>query len=568
MRGTAIFPVALLLVSLTITFHPMSGEAQRGAKPRVAIAKLNHKAMAAYANLQFQEAMQLLRNAEAQCAEHNVRGTTLARLYLSMGIVEIGGNQNNASALKYFKRAICLDSSLMLDPLNSTPEIESVFENARVQTQARGVCQRLAKAPRSGGGAAPRVDPVLPASGGSSEPLGEPVVGPGVEVMRHSPVASQARMVPIPIFTEINPTLQVGQVVLFYRTLGERIFQQVVMRQHGSGYAVTIGCDVLQTFDPSGIEYYIVARNPENQLLGTSGTEARPHRVNVVKSLSGSVPTLPNTPPPSACQEECPPWNPDCNKNCKQSGQMCDTSSECCSGLVCVHESCTPADDEDLSSGSGGKRGKAIARLGLSAGTGIGYIPAGKYAQADVADMISPGDLDVPAGFAWAKFHTRANLMIYITPDLQVGAEFRGDLALDPNGAKPIRPGVLANLAYRFVGDRVGSGFELYGVFGLGGGVFQHRVEFKDCPAVRDDQGNIKCNPQYVDPNTGQWDQERISEKKAFFRESGKFIAELGIDMYFWFGKYVGLKVGIMFNLLAPEFAINADAGGGLAFRF
>jgi hypothetical protein len=45
-------------------------------------------------------------------------------------------------------------------------------------------------------------------------------------------------------------------------------------------------------------------------------------------------------------------------------------------------------------------------------------------------------------------------------------------------------------------------------------------------------------------------------------------LAELGVDMFVWFNNYVGLNVGLMFDFLAPEMALNGDFQLGLAMRF
>jgi hypothetical protein len=252
-------------------------------------------------------------------------------------------------------------------------------------------------------------------------------------------------------------------------------------------------------------------------------------------------------------------------------GELCDSSSECCTGMVCMHESCSPSDGIDESGGTAPK--DAYVKIALTMGTGLGYITDTTFTDEEMAeDKTAPGDLVIPAGFAWSKLHFRGNLMVYISADLLVGATFRGDMSLDTKTA-PVRPLVLANLSYRLVGGKVGSGFELYGLFGLGGGIIQHKVEYKDCPPQYLDEENtqIGCHKQSLDttkPDEPIWDPTRLSVDKAIFREAGKFSAELGLEMYFWFGKYVGLNFGLIFNLLAPDFALNGDVQGGLAFRF
>ena len=88
----------------------------------------------------------------------------------------------------------------------------------------------------------------------------------------------------------------------------------------------------------------------------------------MVDMLVEEPPSLPDSTPPPKCTEECPPWNPDCNTSCKQLGDLCDNNAECCKGMICVEESCTPGEDDD-----GGPTEKPLMRVTVSGGTGGGY---------------------------------------------------------------------------------------------------------------------------------------------------------------------------------------------------
>jgi hypothetical protein len=570
--------------------------AQMGTSPQATIRQINSQAMASYANLQIPQALQLLQQAESLCRQYNLRGGDLARTYLNMGIVEAGGNQNNAAAMDYFKKAVCLDRSVMLDPLNSTPEVETLFNMARNQAQVPGTCAQFGIAPAY---PQPQPQPTYPQPQPTyPQPQPQPVYPqpqpqPQAQLIRHQPVTQQLRLVPIPLYIDVNPSVTVGKVVLFYRTLGERIFQQVEMSGHGRGYAAKIGCDVLQTFDPSAIEYYIAVLDSSNQLLGTSGTEAQPYSVNMVQTLATMEPTLPNEVPPTKCVEECPPWNPNCNEgSCKQMGDLCDHSSECCSGMECQNEGCTPTEG-----GGGGERGPfdPIFRFNAVFGTGTGLVSGGDvtpYNQTSVNPNAEDGSgLAVATGFTWSKFHIRVNPMFYINEKLMIGINFRGGFVGSPDSeVMPFAPLVLASLAYRFVGE--GSDmFELSALFGLGGGIIQHRVPYQDCePAyveeddpwydedLDDSVQQIGCKqPREGDPividRDNNWDwvgpvDDPDAKEKAYFRESGQFGMEVGLDSYIWFVNNFGLNIGVMIDVLVPDFALNIDFQLGLALRF
>lgn len=389
-----------------------------------------------------------------------------------------------------------------------------------------------------------------------------------MQLIRHTPVTQQQRLVPIPIYVEVNPNVSVGQVVLFYRTIGESVFQQIQMEKHYQGYAATIGCDVLTTFDPTGIEYYVAVLDPSNQLLGTSGTEGQPHRVSIVDTLTVSPPTLPNQPPPAQCaQEECPPWNPNCHGECKQFGDLCDSDSECCAGMVCVNETCTQEGEE----GGGGVPGDfdPVMRFALSVGTGVGLVFSGAEKP---YNQTSDGKLSIGTGLAWNKFHFRFNPMFYLpAEDIQIGATFRGEWTFDQDDDAPkFGPAGLANLSYRLKGEGH-DGFQLLLLTGLGYAEFYHRVVYQDCETVlNEDTDELQCNKDDMETTEEgdiRWNGENPVEK-VFFREGGKFAIEAGFDGYYWFTSNFGLNFGLIFDFLVPDVAINLDVNFLVSFRF
>jgi hypothetical protein len=570
--------------------------------PQAAVLQINQQAMAMYGDLRFAEAKQLLQQAETMCNQYAVRGQPLARTYANMGIVEAGGLGNNAGALDYFRKALCQDRTIMLDPLSTTPDIQMLFNAAQGQVAAPGACQGAAIAPVPPPPTYPQPVPQPPTYPQPTYPQPQPTYpqpqppSAASQIMRHTPLTQQARMVPIPVFTEVNPNVTVGQIVLFYRTTGERIYQQVQMQKSGAGYAATIGCDVLTTLEPIGIEYYIAVLDPASKLLGTAGTEAQPYQISIVDTLTVVPPSIPNEPPPSACVAECPPWNPECNKGCKQLGDMCDNSGECCSGMTCVEEMCTASEGGDDGGGGGDGNFKMRFRMSINGGIGFGLITGGAEKP---YNQVSSGDLKVGTGFALSKFHLRANPMFNIPAvnGLAVGLMFRGDIPLESysdvaavskNRAKVwgLEPSLLVGVSYRLVGADNDTGFQLLfqGFFGWMN--ILHRVQYKDCTPVKggtedwddDDtngnqtkdgftykEGELICNQDNV---TDQgWNGEDW-KGTHFFRNAGPVGIELGLDGYYWFVNNFGINFGLDIDLPFPKFALNIDVQAGLAFQF
>lgn len=577
------------------------------SNPSAEAASLNQKAMGLYQNMKIDEAMELLQEAEVMCLQFGLLGHDLAQIYLNMGLIEAAGNQNETAASDYFTRASCIENSIAPDPLLSTPEVDELFKRAKAKAASPGTCT-----PSMIGGLEP------PPPDGGAGVLAPPIAGGGFapqsDNIRHTPVTEQVKKTPVPLFISVRPGLPVDKVVLFYRTYGERNYQQFIMSPMDDGYGTSIGCDVLQTFDPAAVEYYIGVMDAGGMILGYSGNEAQPHMITFVQSLRGPAPSLPNTPPPDKCMDQCPPWNPDCNAGaCKQYGDLCDKNSDCCKGMVCKAMTCTPGEDEEGGKDRSGPY-KPKFRLGFTFGTGGGYVPstyvipdnrvaeppyntwisipanrsscsAAGYTDSQLEDCFNDNvrGLSIKGGMAWSKLHFRLTPTFFITEKIMIGLTFRGGLPLALNSKiLPVAPIGLINFGYRIVGkgqDLV----ELSVSAALGGGVMYHKVTFPDCGPVdlsyspnhpwrNDDIDGLGCNQNTIDPNISEWtgpEFDPSAYKQTYFRQAGFFVGEVGMDLYLWVVKNFGLNIGIAVDILAaPNFAINGDAQLGAAIRF
>jgi hypothetical protein len=606
-----------------------------GQDPSAQILKLNGQAMSDYQNMKIDSAMETLAEAESLCLQNGLLGHEMAVTYLNMGIIEAAGRMNNAAAMDFFTKAICIEPSIAMDPLVSTPEVETVFNMSKSQAQSPDTCAQLAAnvipPPPPGDIPPPPPGDFLPPDTGLAPPP-PPPPGPSgpipqSEDIRHTAVAQQTKLTPLPLFVQVQPGMPVERVVLSYRTYGERLYQQVEMKKHGDVFATTIGCDVMQSFNPTAIEYYITVYGPGDVAEGYSGNEMQPHQVNMVDVLVGAPPALPDEVPPEKCTEECPPWNPDCNQgDCKQLGDLCDGPGECCKGMVCQDESCVPGDEE------GGGPLDPFFRMSITVGTGGGIvfpdkvIPYNQYANTpeavwknnryNIAACNQEGlDMDtcydqlyrraviINTGVSWSKLHFRLNPMFYITEKILLGATFRGGIPLVADEAvMKVSPVGLLSFAYRAVGSGKDR-FELDLVAGFGGGFIYHRIEYPDCYPTQIGPGHPWAG---VDPSTGEYydadqlgcyyvpgkdgdpnvdhpdnridifsewigpkeDPDVSKWKHSYFKRSGFLVGELGVDAVIWFGNKIGLNIGLAFDIYFPDLALNGDFQVGPMMRF
>ncbi|MCP4197985.1 MAG: hypothetical protein GY762_12625 [Proteobacteria bacterium] len=358
-------------------------------------------------------------------------------------------------------------------------------------------------------------------------------------LFHHTLVASQQRLVPIPIYVEVHTAAKIGAVILYYRTPGEMIFQQVRMAPYGKGYAATIGCDVLQVLDPSTISYYIALKDKDNKLHRTFGTEATPYHIAIVDKMVQDPISLPGRAPPRMCKEECPPWNPDCERECKLENEPCENTGDCCSEMTCNIGKCFKTIPINGQNKAGSK---PIFRLAVVFGTGAGV---SNKSVLHPYNQVSVTPIRIPTTFAWSNFHFRVNPMFYLSDLILIGLSVRGGLTIDSDSihadhTMAVAPTLLAVIAFRIVGN--GSDmFELDAQFGLGGGLIYHKINYAETDGV----------------------------DRHFYLESGKFVAEVGFDSHIWIIENFGINIGLMADAyLGSHFALNFDIQIGPTIRF
>lgn len=536
----------------------------------------NRQAMEYYGNLEIESALDVLESAKQECLDNNLTGEPLARTFSNMGMVEFGGNGNSAAAMELFKKALCQDATILLDPMNTTPDMDMLFKAAKAQVDSQG-CDGIGPVTAAEKGES-TVDDLLDANQPSETNVSAPseIVN---DVLRHTPVTQQKRLIPIPFLVVTNPDIEVVSVVAFYRTVGERIFQKLPLVSKSEGWSAYIECDVLTTLDPTAIEYYIAVTDEAGQLLSTAGSEAQPFTIQISESVTTPPPAIPGESPLPACKEECPPWNPDCNAtDCARYADLCSEAEPCCSGMACKDGVCVEAGG-DFEDGEfvNTKGANTKVRLYLNGGIGFGFLPGAEYSRSDFPNMRSETPVKANPGLGFSKLHARLGAMFALTEKFELGLNFRADLPLYAEFYDTLVPSIIANAAYRIAGTNAEKGFQMFGVIGFGWVQIMHRIPFKDCrryatwdesndrPLV-DSNGNETSALCLVD----DWKQDSDEQvMTSGFRKEGFLGAELGLDLNYWFVKNVGLNMGTIFDITFPEnFTINLDVQLGLALRF
>ena len=166
----------LSLLGLTVWFYatPALTRAQQSAYQ--VVLDLNHGAMDAYNNMDINRAGSMLEEALRIAQQNRLPAPLYAQTNVNMAIIYIGGLGDNDGGVKYFIDALCADPNVQLDPLTSTPDIQSVFQVAVSRVQQQGCPNNAAPniAPRAAAGTVPMGAPPgpqqMPPQGGEPVP--------------------------------------------------------------------------------------------------------------------------------------------------------------------------------------------------------------------------------------------------------------------------------------------------------------------------------------------------------------------------------------------------------------
>jgi hypothetical protein len=375
-----------------------SASAQR---PLQQVLDLNRQGMDAYNNLEIDTAVAKLQEAIAVAQRGNVTGAPLARTFLNMGIVQVGGLSDNAAGLQFFTQAFQVDANIQLDPLTSTPDIQTVFNLARQRAGA-------GRPPSGGGQPDAGVPPPNPPDAGRPPP--PPSAGGDIP---HTPVPEQLSQTAVPIFLEVPPDADVANVFVYYKSQGMRDFRRVEMTRMEGGFGYEVPCT--DVFEPE-VSYYIVVFAPDGSPVGSAGTQRQPVRVPIVTTRTQPEPSLPGRPAPQQCSSdtECPPGMAGCGaRGSAGMGDSCSRDNDCGEGLICEDDLCTVGSREgDEGGGGGGEPGAASdqARFFIDFGAtmGFGYVSGGTADQGPLLDfgadsLSAADDIDPLTGAAPAE---------------------------------------------------------------------------------------------------------------------------------------------------------------------
>lgn len=267
-QRTAVFLTALVLL-------PTQVFAQQGPRDRPARSLIS-TALEDYQNLEIDRSLERLQAALRTCANSGCSPAVTAKVHMAMGIVQVGGQQNNAAGIESMVQALRLDPNAEPDAMLVTPEISQAFRSAQGQLA---------------GGARP--NPVTnPTTNPNPRPNPTPSSGSGE--LLHTPAPEQLGNTPLPVYVEPSGTFSVEHVYVYYKGNGMRSFERREMSRAANGYGTEIPCAAM--IAPS-MEYYVTAVDANTQVVATVGSESSPVQVSIVSRRSHPAPSLPGRAP-------------------------------------------------------------------------------------------------------------------------------------------------------------------------------------------------------------------------------------------------------------------------------
>ena len=565
-------------------------------------------AMTAYGNLDLDMAKARLDQALAMSPQ--LTAGTVARIYMGYGLIFVGGNGDNARGQESFTIARCLDPTVQIDPLYSTPEVDMIYRMAQARATAQTCPSLIANIRYS---ATPSVQPVpvqpMPVQPMPVQPMPvQPMMTPGMlpACGQHTPPAQQRQSHELPLAVHLDPNAEphIDRMVVKFSFDGSPQFTEAPMQKAGNGWAtgmITCVEGQITAFNPATIAYFIEGYNQAGTLICGHGNAAQAYQVSM-NPAAPVVTGMPGMPTPQMCQE-CPPWDQACQA---RSGQPipCFSAEDCLAGQTCSDSGFCEGGDYGPDSGWGEEGGgednsgqvPRVFYINISAGTGGGFV---KNSDIYLETTTSTGGTDGLASYlsqglnggGWGGLPLRAALGFNIKPVFALEATFRMDLSAAWRSQRSAAPctdpdGTTDSAGYICYSPHLDTdGF--YGVWGWedSSGVHIYTTETKQIAKswlinlraryrfVNDGKlqvsffGGVGYGHLFFAPKAKDVDFDGVVDRKI--ATPGMVNLELGPGLAFYFTKNVGFILEAPIDLVfgeAGSFGLNGELMIGLSF--
>jgi hypothetical protein len=265
--------VVLLTIFGTAVTWGLRAEAQ-DSEPVQKVVELNKKALAAFADLNLDEAIKLLKEALEVCQTQQLeKHPAAARTHVHLGAVYVAGLRQRDNGMEEFKKALRIDPNIKITKTLLNPEVQSAFTEASMDVSEEN----------AGPGSAPAA--ATPAPPPPAPPPAQPTASDDGAIL-HTPATEGVVGQPIPIRAQVPASLGAERVVLAYRPDGvTNFFKREMERvQDGDWYQTEIPAEAT---NGASIAYYILAQDAQGLPVGHNRTETQPHIVDLGGGSAG-----------------------------------------------------------------------------------------------------------------------------------------------------------------------------------------------------------------------------------------------------------------------------------------
>lgn len=290
----AVAAAACLFLALPAAAAPKDAQAEKAYSAAMNVD---------YLDSNFDAAQSKLDKAIDACGDSGCAPKVKAKLYMGKGIILGGGKHKNDEAKAAFVEGLKLDSSATPDPDYMTSDLKTAFEDA----------QKIAK--KGGSTPGPSSDGPLT----SNEPTEQVVNTP----------------IPIHVALDEETAKKVATMSLSYVPSNESTSRRQKMEKAGKAFRGTIPCSA--TAKKGQVQYWIIAKDKSDGVVGTLGSEDEPLIVEIKAKLEGDPPSWPGFSPPDKCEGTGP--SPE-DLRAKSSLRQCVDTSDCPSNEKCSNNEC------------------------------------------------------------------------------------------------------------------------------------------------------------------------------------------------------------------------------------
>lgn len=246
----------------------------RSRQAEAQVERLLREAREAYDNLELDVAETSLDQAIALGEDNRLSTPTLAEAYIQRGILYHVRDKDTGRAVTDFIAALRIDDRAQLDPLVSTPSLERLFDEARVEAR---------RSP------ARRDDPPPARAPVTRDPDPPPPTRTAGQDLYHEPPLKAKAGESQPLTVEVDDRINrvVYRVQLVFTTARSPQAQKVEMEPKGQrNFSARIPSRFMVG---TTLSYYIVAEDRQGRPMGTVGTPERPILIPIEGDILGGV---------------------------------------------------------------------------------------------------------------------------------------------------------------------------------------------------------------------------------------------------------------------------------------